>query len=121
MRLLWAWRMDPAITLPLVATGLIYGAGVRRCRLIRGPGGFPRSRVLFFGAGLAVTYVRCGPALQQAIDGLACKTAVHVCYGYGIQANIDWKASLGQEWRQYERILPSWRRAASIGSHFLDQ
>jgi 5-methyltetrahydropteroyltriglutamate--homocysteine methyltransferase len=45
-------------------------------------------------------------ALQQAIDGLACKTAVHVCYGYGIQANIDWKASLGQEWRQYERILP---------------
>jgi len=45
-------------------------------------------------------------ALQQAIDGLACKTAVHVCYGYGIQANIDWKAGLGQEWRQYEHILP---------------
>jgi 5-methyltetrahydropteroyltriglutamate--homocysteine methyltransferase len=45
-------------------------------------------------------------ALQQAIDGVACKTAVHVCYGYGIQANIDWKASLGQQWRQYERILP---------------
>jgi 5-methyltetrahydropteroyltriglutamate--homocysteine methyltransferase len=45
-------------------------------------------------------------ALQQAIEGLACKTAVHVCYGYGIKANIDWKASLGEEWRQYERILP---------------
>jgi 5-methyltetrahydropteroyltriglutamate--homocysteine methyltransferase len=45
-------------------------------------------------------------ALEQAIDGLACKTAVHVCYGYGIQANIDWKATLGEEWRQYERILP---------------
>jgi 5-methyltetrahydropteroyltriglutamate--homocysteine methyltransferase len=45
-------------------------------------------------------------ALQRAIEGLACKTAVHVCYGYGIQANIEWKASLGQEWRQYERILP---------------
>jgi len=45
-------------------------------------------------------------ALQQAIEGLACKTAVHVCYGYGIQANIEWKAGLGEEWRQYERILP---------------
>ena len=45
-------------------------------------------------------------ALQQAIEGVACKTAVHVCYGYGIKANIDWKASLGEEWRQYERILP---------------
>src|SRR3984893_10214858 len=45
-------------------------------------------------------------ALQQAIEGLACKTAVHVCYGYGIQANIEWKAGLGPEWRQYERILP---------------
>lgn len=67
MRLLWAWRMDPAITLPLVVTGLIYGAGVRRCRQIRGLGGFPRSRVLFFGAGLAVTYV----ALQGPIDAQA--------------------------------------------------
>jgi 5-methyltetrahydropteroyltriglutamate--homocysteine methyltransferase len=45
-------------------------------------------------------------ALHAAIDGLACKTAVHICYGYGIQANIDWKRSLGQEWRQYERIFP---------------
>ena len=46
-------------------------------------------------------------ALHRAADGLACKTAVHICYGYGIQANIDWKASLGAEWRQYERIFPS--------------
>jgi 5-methyltetrahydropteroyltriglutamate--homocysteine methyltransferase len=33
--------------------------------------------------------------------------AVHICYGYGIQANIDWKASLGGEWRQYEAIFPA--------------
>jgi 5-methyltetrahydropteroyltriglutamate--homocysteine methyltransferase len=32
---------------------------------------------------------------------------VHICYGYGIKANIDWKASLGQEWRQYEKIFPA--------------
>jgi 5-methyltetrahydropteroyltriglutamate--homocysteine methyltransferase len=46
-------------------------------------------------------------ALHRAIDGLACKTAVHICYGYGIQANIDWKAGLGGEWRQYETIFPA--------------
>ena len=46
-------------------------------------------------------------ALERAIDGLACKTAVHICYGYGIKANIDWKNSLGQEWRQYETIFPA--------------
>jgi 5-methyltetrahydropteroyltriglutamate--homocysteine methyltransferase len=45
-------------------------------------------------------------ALHRAIDGLTCKTAVHVCYGYGIQANIDWKQGLGPEWRQYEAIFP---------------
>jgi 5-methyltetrahydropteroyltriglutamate--homocysteine methyltransferase len=32
---------------------------------------------------------------------------VHICYGYGIQANIDWKATLGSEWRQYEAIFPA--------------
>jgi 5-methyltetrahydropteroyltriglutamate--homocysteine methyltransferase len=47
------------------------------------------------------------PALHRAIEGLTCTTAVHICYGYGIQANIDWKASLGGEWRQYEAIFPS--------------
>lgn len=46
-------------------------------------------------------------ALHRAIDGLKCTTAVHICYGYGIQANIDWKNSLGEEWRQYEKIFPA--------------
>jgi 5-methyltetrahydropteroyltriglutamate--homocysteine methyltransferase len=46
-------------------------------------------------------------ALHRAIEGLTCRTAVHICYGYGIQANIDWKASLGGEWRQYEAIFPA--------------
>ena len=46
-------------------------------------------------------------ALQRAIRGLKCKTAVHICYGYGIQANIDWKNTLGEEWRQYEKIFPA--------------
>src|SRR3954451_15772233 len=46
-------------------------------------------------------------ALHRAIDGLRCTTAVHICYGYGIKANIDWKASLGSEWRQYEKIFPA--------------
>jgi 5-methyltetrahydropteroyltriglutamate--homocysteine methyltransferase len=46
-------------------------------------------------------------ALHRAAAGLTCKTAVHICYGYGIQANIDWKAGLGAEWRQYERIFPA--------------
>jgi len=46
-------------------------------------------------------------ALHRAIDGLKCTTAVHICYGYGIKANIDWKATLGSEWRQYEKIFPA--------------
>jgi 5-methyltetrahydropteroyltriglutamate--homocysteine methyltransferase len=46
-------------------------------------------------------------ALHRAAEGLGCKTAVHICYGYGIKANIDWKASLGDEWRQYEAIFPA--------------
>jgi 5-methyltetrahydropteroyltriglutamate--homocysteine methyltransferase len=45
-------------------------------------------------------------ALERAAEGLTCKTAVHICYGYGIQANIDWKGTLGAEWRQYEQIFP---------------
>jgi 5-methyltetrahydropteroyltriglutamate--homocysteine methyltransferase len=45
-------------------------------------------------------------ALHAAIEGLACTTAVHICYGYGIKANIDWKQTLGSEWRQYERTFP---------------
>ena len=46
-------------------------------------------------------------ALHGAIEGLTCKTAVHICYGYGIPANIEWKATLGAEWRQYEQIFPA--------------
>ena len=46
-------------------------------------------------------------ALHRAIDGLTCTTVVHICYGYGIQQNIDWKAKLGGEWRQYEAIFPA--------------
>jgi 5-methyltetrahydropteroyltriglutamate--homocysteine methyltransferase len=46
-------------------------------------------------------------ALERAAAGLACTTAVHICYGYGIQANIDWKKTLGEEWRQYEQIFPA--------------
>ncbi len=44
--------------------------------------------------------------LERAAQGLACTTAVHICYGYGIKANIDWKKTLGSEWRQYERTFP---------------
>jgi 5-methyltetrahydropteroyltriglutamate--homocysteine methyltransferase len=45
-------------------------------------------------------------ALERAIEGLQCETAVHICYGYGIQANTDWKKTLGSEWRQYEAVFP---------------
>src|SRR4051795_7012497 len=45
-------------------------------------------------------------ALHRAIKGVSCTTAVHICYGYGIKANVDWKATLGSEWRQYEAIFP---------------
>ena len=46
-------------------------------------------------------------ALHRAIEGVGCTTAVHICYGYGIKANIDWKATLGGEWRQYAEIFPA--------------
>lgn len=46
-------------------------------------------------------------ALERAAQDLACATAVHICYGYGIKANIDWKHGLGSEWRQYEQIFPA--------------
>ena len=44
--------------------------------------------------------------LERALEGLKCETAVHICYGYGIKANTDWKQSLGSEWRQYEEAFP---------------
>ena len=46
-------------------------------------------------------------ALERAAQGLTCTTAVHICYGYGIKANTDWKKTLGGEWRQYEKIFPA--------------
>src|SRR6185436_4146394 len=45
-------------------------------------------------------------ALEKAAAGLKCKTAVHICYGYGIKANTDWKKTLGSQWRQYESTFP---------------
>ncbi len=50
--------------------------------------------------------------LERAARGLSCKTAVHICYGYGIKANIDWKKTLGSEWRQYEETFPLLARSA---------
>ncbi|MEV4669926.1 methionine synthase [Microbacterium sp. LWO12-1.2] len=45
-------------------------------------------------------------ALERAVEGLSAETVVHICYGYGIKANTDWKATLGSEWRQYEESFP---------------
>jgi len=45
-------------------------------------------------------------ALERAVEGLKCETAVHICYGYDIKANTDWKKTLGSEWRQYEEAFP---------------
>ena len=49
--------------------------------------------------------------LERAAQGLKCKTAVHICYGYGIQANMDWKNTLGEQWRQYELVFPALARS----------
>jgi len=54
-------------------------------------------------------------ALDRAARGLKCTTAVHICYGYGIEANIEWKKTLGGEWRQYEETFPA------INSSSIDQ
>ena len=53
------------------------------------------------------------PALERAMQGLRATTVVHICYGYGIEANMQWKASLGDQWRQYEQIFP-WINASSV-------
>jgi 5-methyltetrahydropteroyltriglutamate--homocysteine methyltransferase len=50
-------------------------------------------------------------ALNRAVEGLSCQTAVHICYGYGIKENIEWKKTLGGEWRQYEAIFPALARS----------
>jgi len=49
--------------------------------------------------------------LEKAIEGLKCETAVHICYGYGIKANTEWKKTLGSEWRQYEEIFPKLQKS----------
>jgi 5-methyltetrahydropteroyltriglutamate--homocysteine methyltransferase len=49
--------------------------------------------------------------LEKAIEGLKCETAVHICYGYGIKANTDWKKTLGSEWRQYEAAFPKLQKS----------
>ena len=49
--------------------------------------------------------------LERAIEGLKCETAVHICYGYGIKANTDWKKTLGSQWRQYEQAFPKLRQS----------
>lgn len=51
-------------------------------------------------------------ALERAAEGLKCETAVHICYGYGIKANTDWKKTLGSEWRQYEEIFPKLQKSS---------
>jgi 5-methyltetrahydropteroyltriglutamate--homocysteine methyltransferase len=58
-------------------------------------------------------------ALERASQRLSCKTAVHICYGYGIEANIRWKDTLGAEWRQYEAIFPA-LNASRIGQVSLE-
>jgi len=51
------------------------------------------------------------PALNRAVEGLSCESAVHICYGYGIKANTDWKKTLGSEWRHYEKTFPSLQKS----------
>ncbi len=58
-------------------------------------------------------------ALERAVEGLSCQTAVHICYGYGIKQNIDWKKTLGEEWRQYEAFFPT-LNASRIGQVSLE-
>ncbi|KAB1654515.1 methionine synthase [Pseudoclavibacter chungangensis] len=59
--------------------------------------------------------------LERAVEGLRAETVVHICYGYGIKANTDWKATLGSEWRQYEQSFPLLQRSSidiiSLESH----
>jgi 5-methyltetrahydropteroyltriglutamate--homocysteine methyltransferase len=50
-------------------------------------------------------------ALHRAIEDVAAASAVHICYGYGIAANIERKATLGGEWRQYEKFFPALARS----------
>ena len=62
-----------------------------------------------------VSRLGCRGALERAALGLRCTTAVHICYGYGIEANLTWKATLGSEWRQYRGHLSGDQRARPSG------
>jgi 5-methyltetrahydropteroyltriglutamate--homocysteine methyltransferase len=64
-----------------------------------------------FNVYLAETVDWGVPALEKAAEGLKCATAVHICYGYGIEANIKWKETLGESWRQYEETFPALDRS----------
>ncbi len=59
--------------------------------------------------------------LERAAQGLRAQTAVHICYGYGIRANTEWKSTLGAQWRQYEESFPLLQRSTidivSLESH----
>src|SRR3979490_3440699 len=46
-------------------------------------------------------------ARECAAEGLTCATAVHICYGYGIKANTDWKQTLRKEWREKQGYFPA--------------
>ena len=65
-----------------------------------------------FNVYLAETVEWGVPALEKAAEGLKCATAVHICYGYGIDANIKWKETLGESWRQYEQTFPALDRSS---------
>jgi 5-methyltetrahydropteroyltriglutamate--homocysteine methyltransferase len=52
-------------------------------------------------------------ALDAAFEGITARKAVHVCYGYGIEANISWKRDLGAEWDQYAHIFPFLSRSSA--------
>src|SRR5205814_7040161 len=47
--------------------------------------------------------------LERCLDGVAARTAVHICYGYGSAAVLAWKQQ-NQDWSQYRRLLPLLRQ-----------
>ncbi len=44
-------------------------------------------------------------ALEAAIEGVSCTTAIHICYSYGIPRVLAWKKA-NTEWGQYAVTLP---------------
>src|SRR6266704_390735 len=99
--------MVPTVVGPLGLKGRVHATEARLART------HTKRRLKFTLPGpmtivdtIANDYYR-DPAVHRAIEGLPCVTAVHICYGYGIAANLEWQASLGGEWRQYEAIFPA--------------